>query len=202
MARSDEFEGTGNKPIGESVKPDEPIDPTTIGGSDGGFNPAIHVGRDKRNADGSFTRKRGRKAGSGSGGAGSSRKASNLADATATLSRTLLMLHLGISAATKTPEMALDQSEADLLAEATVNVLREFDIQPNPKAEAIIGLIVAAGTVYGPRYYLINARQKTEKAASDTRTQTYEPERDPQTGEPKFDIPAYPTTAPGSTTQI
>lgn len=203
MARGDEFEGTGSEPVGEGEQPNGPIDPTSIGGSDGDFDPAIHVGRDKRNNDGSYTRKRGRKAGSGSGGSGSSRKASNLADATATLSRTFLMLHLGISAATKTPEMALDQSEADLLAEATVNVLREFDIKPDPKVEAVFGLIIAAGTVYGPRFYLVKMRQKTEAAEANVgRTQTYEPERDPKTGEPIFDIPITPTVAPGSGTQI
>lgn len=108
------------------------------------------------------------------------------------------MVHIGLSAVTKTPEMTLDQAEADLLAEATVNVLREFDIKPDPRAEAVIGLIVAAGTVYGPRVYLVKARQKTER---ETRTQTYNPEADNHEGV-KIDIPVFPTVAPGSGTQI
>jgi hypothetical protein len=112
------------------------------------------------------------------------------------------MLHLGISAATKTPEMVLEQSEADLLAEATVNVMREFDIKADPRAEAVIGLIVAAGTVYGPRVYNIKHRQKEEaKVAKAVRTETYEPERDTTAG-PIFDAPAWTTQAPGSGAQI
>jgi hypothetical protein len=76
-----------------------------------------------------------------------------------------MMLHLGIAGATKTPEMALDEDESKLLANATVNLLSEFDIRPDPKVEAAFGLIIAAGSVYGPRFYLINKRRAEEKAA-------------------------------------
>src|SRR4051794_27928384 len=95
---------------------DSVIDPASLGGTAGGsgddFDPAIHVGRDKRNADGSYTRKRGRR-GSGGSGAGSggrkSKASGDLKDATEALSRTLLYLHVGIASATKAAEMALEQ---------------------------------------------------------------------------------------------
>ena len=128
------------------------------------FNPDIHSGRDKLNADGSYRKKRGRKAGSGSGSSGNqnSRKTNNQASVES-LTRVLAILHIGIATATKTPEMALEDKEAELLATATANVLNEFDIRPDPKIEAIIGLIMAAGSIYGPRVYLIAERKKHER---------------------------------------
>jgi hypothetical protein len=173
---TDEFAGTAIDDVGDGpvVVGASPIDPGTLGGTGGGtgggndgeFDPAIHVGRDKRNRDGSYTLKRGRKAGSGTGNSNRSHKATgDLKGAIDTLSRSLLAVHMGIAAATKTPEMSLDKEESDLLANATVNVLEQFDIRPDPKTEAIFGLIVAAGTVYGPRAYSIQARRARERRA-------------------------------------
>jgi hypothetical protein len=73
------------------------------------------------------------------------------------------MLHLGIANVAKVPEFIIDQDESDLLANATVNVLEQFDIKPDPKVEAMFGLIVAAGTVYGPRFYMVKKRRQEEK---------------------------------------
>ncbi len=78
------------------------------------------------------------------------------------LTRALAIVHLGLSVATKTPELALEDQEANTLAIATKNVLVEFDIRPDPKIEAVFGLIVAAGTVYGPKVYFIRERWKKE----------------------------------------
>lgn len=127
-----------------------------IGGDD--FDPAIHVGRDKRNADGSYRKRRGRRPSASSG----SRKSSNNSASLDALTRTIFIAHLGIATATKTPELALEDKESETLAVAVSNVLEEFDIKPNPKAEAIIGLIIASGSIYGPRIYNIRARKKTE----------------------------------------
>lgn len=136
------------------------------------FDPTIHSGRDKLNADGSYRKKRGRKAGSGTGtGSGSNgsqnRRKTDSAASVESLARVLAVLHVGIATATKTPEMVLDDQEASLLANATANVLEQFDIRPDPKIEAIIGLIMAAGSIYGPRLYLINERKKASKLESD-----------------------------------
>lgn len=158
---TDEFAGTATGDTGSA----SPIDPATLAGSGTGgddFDPAIHVGRDKRNADGSFTRKRGRKSGTGNASGSARQKDSNLTGATESLSRTLLMLHVGLASVSKAPEFEIDKAESDMLANATVNVLQEFDIRPDPKAEAIFGLIVACGTVYGPRVFLMRQRKAEE----------------------------------------
>jgi len=78
------------------------------------------------------------------------------------LSQTLMLLHVGIASSTRCPEMVLDKGESDMLAKATVNVMEQFDITPDPKVQAMAGLIIAAGTVYGPRVYLIRDRVKQE----------------------------------------
>ena len=124
-----------------------------------GFDPDIHQGRDKRNADGSYTRKRKRRSNSATGGG--RKKADNQAGIDG-LTRMLAIIHLGISSVTKTPELKLDDQEAEALAKSTAAVLEEFDIRPDPKIEAIIGLITTAGMIYGPRVYMISERKKSE----------------------------------------
>lgn len=137
------------------------------GGDSGGtgsdntvFDPERHAGPDKRNRDGSYRLKRGRKPGSTS--ANRNRTKADHQASIEGLTRILSIVHLGIASATKTPEMALDDEEAKNLAAATATVLQEFDIRPDPKVEAIVGLITAAGMVYGPRVYLITERKKKE----------------------------------------
>lgn len=72
-------------------------------------------------------------------------------------------MHLGIASATKTPELSLDESEAESLAKATANVLEQFDIRPDPKIEAVVGLVTTASVIYGSKYYMIRQRKKEEK---------------------------------------
>jgi len=74
------------------------------------------------------------------------------------------IVHLGIATATKLPELALDSDDEKTLASAVLNVADQFDIRPDPKVEAILGLIVAAGVVYGPKVVMIRERKKEEKA--------------------------------------
>jgi hypothetical protein len=75
----------------------------------------------------------------------------------------LAIVHIGLAAATKTPELALEEQESEILAKSIANVLDEFDIRPDPKVEAIVGLVTTAGMIYGPRVYLISERKKREK---------------------------------------
>lgn len=188
--------GTGGNPRGEYAGTGgdggEPvlgpsIDPATLagggadrsGGGDNGsgsgerdasgteFDPRIHAGPDKRNADGNFARKRGRRAGGGSN-AGTGRKSqgassADLKGSIEALSKTLVIVHLGIAGATNTPELAIDKDEGDLLAKASANLMSEFDLTPDPKTQAIVGLVMAAATVYGPRAVMIRARKAQEK---------------------------------------
>lgn len=125
------------------------------------FDASIHVSPDKRNGDGSFRRKRGRKAGNSTAPRSRS-KASNQASVEG-LTRMLAIIHMGIASATKTPELKLEDEEAEALAKSTAVVLEEFDIRPDPKIEAIIGLVTTAGMIYGPRAYLIAERKKMER---------------------------------------
>lgn len=124
------------------------------------FDASIHIDPDKRNADGSFRRKRTRKSNSTSGGNRS--KASNQASIDG-LTRMLAIIHIGLASATKTPELKLEDDEAEALAKSTAVVLQEFDIRPDPKIEAIVGLVTTAGMIYGPRIYLISERKKKER---------------------------------------
>ncbi len=130
------------------------------GTDSGGFDPAIHVGRDSVNADGSYRRKRGRRPGSSSGSG--NKRAATLSASVDALAGVLSVLHAGIAAATKTPELAIDNDDATTLAKATANVLAEFNIAPDPKVAAVIGLVIAAGSVYGPMGFNIRERKLRE----------------------------------------
>jgi hypothetical protein len=75
------------------------------------------------------------------------------------------VLHIGIAMVTKTPEMVLEDSEAQTLAKAAVPVLDQFNFVPDPRFAAAFGLVVACGQIYGPRFMLINDRRKSETKA-------------------------------------
>ncbi len=124
------------------------------------FDPAIHSGG--RNANGEWRKRRGRKS-AGSSSASVSRKKTNHAASLDALTNTLIIVHAGIASATKVPELSIEDDEAKVLATAVASVLEEFDIQPDPKVQAIVGLVIAAGSIYGPRVYLIRERQKEQR---------------------------------------
>lgn len=180
-----EFDGTGSDPIGSGGGDAGAIDPASLVAAgpgtgagtagDAGSGPGDDDGyeRDangnvKRNKDGSPRRKRGRKSGdnSGRGFAGSAKAQSkdDLKRSIDALSNILLVSHLGLSGVTNIPEIALEKSEADLLANATVPVLEQFDFTPDPRFVAVFGLIMACGKVYGPRAYLYRVRKENERA--------------------------------------
>ena len=125
------------------------------------FDPTIHVARDKLNADGTYRKKRGRRAGNSS--STRSRTQADYSASVDSLARMLGFVHLGIAAAAKTPELVLNDEESKALAGATAKVLEEFDIRPDPKVEAIVGLVTTAGAIYGPKYYFIRERKKNER---------------------------------------
>lgn len=74
-------------------------------------------------------------------------------------------MHTGIAGVTRTPELVIDGAESELLAGATVNMLDQFDISPDPKLQAAMALVVAAGTVYAPRVVAIKMRKARDKKA-------------------------------------
>lgn len=137
------------------------------GGDSGGgdnftFDPERHISRDKRNADGSYRNKRRRKSG-GSGPSASNQRGKTQASHSASvefLGNTLLIVHVGLAKFTKIDELEIDDAESSVLAKAVDNVMSHFDIAPDPKVQAIVGLITVCAGIYGPRFYLYNERMK------------------------------------------
>lgn len=127
-----------------------------------GFDASIHVSRDNRNADGSYRRKRGRK--SGTTASPRSRKGT-LSASVDGLAMTMAMVSAAIAGASKSPELNIDTAESHALAAATANFLDQFDIRPNPKVEAAVGLVIAFSAVYVPKIGAANMRKKTERLA-------------------------------------
>jgi len=150
----------------------EPIDPATLGGGndgpggDGGnsytgddrtFDPARHISPDKRNADGTFRRKRvGGKRGP------NKRSAAPSSLDLGVVSSTLLFWHTAAAGALRAPELQLDKSEADLLGKALIQVEQQFPTQIDPRMIALLNLAGALGMVYGPRVVAIRMRVKEE----------------------------------------
>lgn len=133
-------------------------------GDDSIFDPERHIGRDRINTDGTYRRKRKRR---GSAGINSSTKRSTKADLSASvdaLTSTLIIVHAGLASLTKTPEWELSRDEGDALAKSLVSVLEQFDVTPDPKVQAIVGLVMTGGMIYGPKMYLYNERMKQRKA--------------------------------------
>jgi len=93
--------------------------------------------------------------------------------------------HIGVANMAKCPELELSDSESKNLAAATAKVLEQFDMKPDPRITAVVGLITTAGTVYVPRYYLITKRREKER---ENRRATA-PE--PAIAQPAFDNSAY-----------
>jgi len=143
-------------------------EPGDVGGDDFTFDPERHIGIDRTNADGSYRRKRKRKGGGNSESrATAAPRSKTKADHSASidaLTNTLIIVHAGLASVTKIKELEIDPTEGKSLAVALANVLAEFDIQPDPKVQAIVGLVVAGASIYGPRMYLYNERMKAEKA--------------------------------------
>lgn len=81
------------------------------------------------------------------------------------LTRSLMVFHTMIAAATKTPELELDESEAKGLSESGLTLLSLYEIRPDPKVEAAIIFAGNVGFVYGTRIVAIRARKAQEAKA-------------------------------------
>lgn len=149
----------GNDEFGSTTLDGGIADPR---GGDFVFDAERHISKDKLNADGTYRRKRKRR---GSGGVRPSNQRTSKADLSASiegLTKVLLVMHIGMAEMTKTPELVLTETEANTLATSTANVMDQFDITPDPKIQAVVGLLMTAGMIYGPRLYNIRERVKNE----------------------------------------
>lgn len=142
---------------------DDRSDGRDAGGNE--WDADLHYPDRRTNADGSFTKRKRRRKSNTSGG--SNRNRSDNSTGVEALSRMLGFVHLGLASVSKTPELVLTDDESKALASATATVLEEFDWTPDPKVQAIVGLITTAGVVYGPKVYFIRERKKAEKEARD-----------------------------------
>ncbi len=138
---------------------------TDDGDASGDFDPAIHIGRDKRNADGSYRRKRGRRAGS-SNAKNPARRAgkASLADVN-TVEKALVGIHAIMAGVFSAPEFALEKDESKPLAESVSEVAKHYDIPEVADVTlAWVSLAMVAGPMYMAKYMLVRERIRAERA--------------------------------------
>ena len=64
------------------------------------------------------------------------------------------------SVALKQPILAIDAKEARILADAVIDVGRQYSVVVDPKVMAWINLALAGVSVYGPKiFYMMNQRK-------------------------------------------
>jgi hypothetical protein len=136
-------------------------------GTDGGyFDASIHAGPDKRNADGSYTLKRGRKpGGSGNHSGGRARRAPKVESSLEGIQGLLIGVHEMLAAVTVSPELTINNGEAVTMSKALKQLADQYDMVIDPKVAAWVNLIGVAGFIYGPRAVMIRERLKDEAKA-------------------------------------
>lgn len=154
------------------------VDPSAaVGGSSDGtirdsagieFDGTIHSSPDSRNADGTWRRKRGRKSGSGSGSKSRSQIQGDIKETAQFLAQGLLLFHTSMAAMTSTPELILEEGEAQGLAESGLTLAAMYDITPDPKLQAAILFASQCGMIYGTRIFAIKARRAQEREEKKT----------------------------------
>ncbi len=160
-----------------------PVNPTSL-------TPDDNYERDENGnivykADGTPRKKRGRKPGQTASVVSTTNKVPKRGDKTGMavemLAAQFQILNTGIAFLTKFDDFKLEDSEAMQMANATANVMEQFDYTPDPKVAAVLGLVTTTSMIYGPRLYLYRshtkkiAEQKKEKkieAADEAVSQT------------------------------
>lgn len=141
------------------------------GRDDDGFDPAIHVARTSRNADGSYRRKRGvgaapRQSGGGERArTGRPRAASSRLDITG-VQAVLYSIHAGVAGVMQNPVWMIEEGEAAQLGKALIEVERQYPTRIDPRALAWINLLGVAGAIYGPRILASLADIKARRDAA------------------------------------
>ena len=78
----------------------------------------------------------------------------------------LYSVHLMLSVALKTPEIALTEQESEMLGDATARVARHYNIGASEKVIDWGNFAIAAATVYGSRIFLVKSRKTMERQAA------------------------------------
>ena len=75
------------------------------------------------------------------------------------LEKLLLSGHMMAAAFLKTPELRIDEQESAMLSKATLDVMKAYGIpELSDKQLAASQMLMALGTIYGPRFYIIYSR--------------------------------------------
>jgi len=72
------------------------------------------------------------------------------------------VVHSGVAIQFNAPELSITQEESKMLATASAELMAQFDIAPDPKVAAVVGFVMVAGSIYGPRALQIRNRVKRE----------------------------------------
>lgn len=78
----------------------------------------------------------------------------------------LLAIHMMVATATGVPEFAIDQAESHVLADALANLGDHYKINISGKPGAVLGVIYAAGIVYGPRAVALFVKSRKQAQAA------------------------------------
>ena len=124
---------------------DVEIDPASIGPGDAGVR-----------ADGEPRKRRGRQPGT------KNKPKVSSGVSVGALEGLLFSTHQLLAAIAKTPELALDETEAKQLAEAATNVARHYNIEAGAKAIDWSNLMIAMGMIYGTRIAAVMNKKKGE----------------------------------------
>ena len=91
------------------------------------------------------------------------------------LNATLALGHATLAMVLKTPELALDDDEARLLADACQNVARHYNVQVSGKAKDWCMLLMTMASIYRPRIISARARVKAEKLKATAKPEASAP---------------------------
>lgn len=140
------------------------IDPASLGGNGGG---------DPGTGSGPARRKRGRPPGSGGG---TQKAASGSLPLNVNgVEKILLSIHTIAAASLQTPELILDEKEANEIAKALSGVAAQYDVGMSPKTAAWTNLAMVMGAAYGPRAIGIYVRKSTEEKPPAAKKETTPP---------------------------
>jgi hypothetical protein len=176
MAKRYDFgTGSGQRPLegGERDITTLASDPASIGGGDGsnggsndsgpgdvGDGTGLDFGKPKRgrkprdpNAPKQERKSRGRPS------------AADYQASIAALTSLLTVVHSGVAAMSKCPELELNEIEAPALAKASAEFMVQFGVAPDPKVQATIGLVMCCGMIYAPKVAQIRTRRALDPNA-------------------------------------
>jgi hypothetical protein len=83
------------------------------------------------------------------------------------LAPTLQFMHAAAADVLKMPELSIEKSEAETLANAAEGIFALYDMQVSPAVAAWLTFAGAAATVYAPRVVMIRTRLQQERAFKD-----------------------------------